>query len=117
MAKYVLYLGCSGADFIVDYTQVQQVNTDTFNVVLVRNPYATIYAGDFVAVSTALASHLISAGGRTFCHQKMRVSASRHLLHGRREVLMQETHTHCDLAQTGSVRSPVLSRPLQTCLW
>ena len=55
---------CHGADFIVDYTQVQQVNANTFNVVLVRNPYATIVAGDFVAVSAAPASDPMSAGKR-----------------------------------------------------
>ena len=60
----LILLGAPGADFIVDYTQVQQVSANTFNVVLVRNPYATIVAGDFVAVSAAPASHPMSAGER-----------------------------------------------------
>ena len=38
------------ADFIVDYTQVTALSASVFNVVLVRNPYATVYAGDITAV-------------------------------------------------------------------
>lgn len=38
------------ADFIVDFTQVTALGAGVFNVVLVRNPYATVYAGDITAV-------------------------------------------------------------------
>ena len=38
------------ADFIVDFTQVTALSASVFNVVLVRNPYATVYAGDITAV-------------------------------------------------------------------
>ena len=38
------------ADFIVDFTQVTSLGAGVYNVVLVRNPYATVYAGDITAV-------------------------------------------------------------------
>ena len=98
-------LGAPGADFIVDYTQVQQVNANTFNVVLVRNPYATIVAGDFVAVSAAPTSRPRSAGGSfsSLSHQKDRVSVSRQQLHGRRNALVQGWRMHCKMTQTRGV--------------
>ena len=49
----------------MDFTQVTQVSANTFNVVLVRDPYATVYVGDIVAVrvptSAMFAAHGLCA--------------------------------------------------------
>ena len=44
----VCYVLC--ADFIVDFTSVTALGNGVYNVALVRNPYATVYAGDITAV-------------------------------------------------------------------
>ncbi len=38
------------ADFIVDFTQVTALSASVFNVVLVRDPYASVNVGDITAV-------------------------------------------------------------------
>ena len=107
------FLGAPDADFIVDYTQVQQVNANTFNVVLVRNPYATIVAGDFVAVSAAPASRSMSAGEGVPLQPKDRIGGlvSRCLLCGRGDALMQGWRMHCKLTQIRGADVQALCRP------
>ena len=53
----------------MDFTQVTQVNTNTFMVVLVRDPYATVYVGDIVAVRVPTCALCTSHGLCTSRHE------------------------------------------------